>query len=151
MRSVCWAGCICPGQASSVLACVKKHASATHSGWWAQLASMQSGTQRCNPCGAHGASHCAPVAGMLAYAGLAGNSHAHSNAATPVKQINHIRPAVHCWRGGAAPAAASPPLRLTLRMVFFISASPAGLMPHRSATRIMRKRCLPSSLGVTSG
>jgi hypothetical protein len=33
----------------------------------------------------------------------------------------------------------------------FISASPAGLMPQRSATRIILSRCLPSSLGVASG
>lgn len=38
-----------------------------------------------------------------------------------------------------------------LALLTFISANPAGLIPQRSATRIMRSLCLPSSLGVTSG
>jgi hypothetical protein len=35
-------------------------------------------------------------------------------------------------------------------MLRFISVRPAGLMPQRSATRIMRSRCLASSLGFTA-
>lgn len=47
-----------------------------------------------------------------------------------------------------SPAQRHTPSQRTDRMLRFISVSPAGVMPQRSATRIMRRRCLASSLGL---